>query len=172
MATIHQRITNCLWFDSEAEEAANFYTSIFPNSSIGTISRYGKEGFEQHQQPEGKVMLVMFTLDGQEFMGLNGGPLFPFTEAISLVVNCKDQAEIDYYWDRLTKGGQEVQCGWLKDKFGVSWQVNPIQMRDMMAKGTPEQLERVTAAYMKMKKFDLKTLEEAYRGSVSIGVDQ
>jgi len=162
MATIKQRITNCLWFDSEAEEAALFYTSIFPNSSIGTISRYGKEGFEFHQQPEGKVMVIMFTLDGQEFMGLNGGPLFPFTEAISLMVNCTGQEEIDYYWDRLAAGGQEVQCGWLKDKFGVSWQVTPTEMAEMMSKGTPEQMERVTAAYMKMKKFDLKTLEAAY----------
>ena len=164
MKTIHQRVTNCLWFDSEAEEAAKFYTSIFPNSSIGTISRYGKEGYEFHHQPEGKAMVVMFTLDGQEYMGLNGGPLFPFTEAISLVVNCKDQAEIDYYWDSLTAGGKEVQCGWLKDKFGVSWQVTPIQMGEMMRKGTPEQMGRVTNAYMKMKKFDLKTLEDAYNG--------
>ena len=171
MATINQRITNCLWFDSEAEEAANFYTSIFPNSSVGAISRYGKEGFEAHHQPEGKVMVVQFTLDGQEFMALNGGPLFPFNEAISLVVNCKDQAEIDYYWKHLTAGGEESQCGWLKDKFGVSWQVTPIQLKEMMYHGAREKYDRVMAAFLKMKKFDLKTLEEAYRGNLAVGVD-
>ena len=162
MATIKQRITNCLWFDSEAEEAAKFYTSIFPNSSIVAISRYGKAGHDVHQQPEGKVLVVKFILDGQEFIALNGGPLFTFNESISLMVNCKNQAEIDYYWDKLTAEGKEVQCGWLKDKFGVSWQVYPVRLGEMMA--DPGKFERVTEAYMKMKKFDLKKLEEAYAG--------
>jgi len=164
MKTIHQRITNCLWFDSEAEEAAKFYTSIFPNSFIGSISRYGKEGKDIHGQPEGKVMTATFTLDGQEFMALNGGPVFQFTEAISQVVHCKDQAEIDYYWERLTDGGEESMCGWLKDKFGLSWQVTPIQLTEMMSKGTQEQRDRVMKAFMPMRKFDLKKLEDAYKG--------
>jgi predicted 3-demethylubiquinone-9 3-methyltransferase (glyoxalase superfamily) len=162
MANINQRITNCLWFDSEAEEAANFYTSIFPKSSMGEISRYGKAGYEFHQQPAGKVLVAKFTLDGQEFIALNGGPLFPFNESISLMVNCKDQAEIDYYWEKLTEGGEESQCGWLKDKFGVSWQVTPVRLMEMMSH--PEKYQRVMEAFMKMKKFDLAKLEAVYRG--------
>lgn len=157
-----QLITNCLWFDKEAEEAANFYTSIFKNSSVGEITRYGKEGHEIHQQPEGKVMTVRFTLNGQEFMGLNGGPLFPFTEAISLVVNAETQEEIDYYWERLTEGGQEVECGWLKDKFGLSWQVVPVILGEMMASPDKEKTERVMKAFMQMKKFDIQKLKEAF----------
>lgn len=159
-----QRITNCLWFDSQAEDAARFYTSIFKNSSVAEITRYGKEGHEIHAQPEGKVMTVRFFLDGQEFLGLNGGPLFPFTEAISLVVNVETQEEIDYYWDQLTKGGEEVQCGWLKDKFGVSWQVVPSVLSKMLTDPDKGKTERVTAAFLKMKKFDLKKLEEAFNG--------
>jgi predicted 3-demethylubiquinone-9 3-methyltransferase (glyoxalase superfamily) len=164
MATIQQRITNCLWFDSEAEAAARFYVSIFPNSTLGAISRYGKEGFDIHQQPVGKVLVVTFTLDGQDFIALNGGPLFTFNESMSLMVNCETQEEIDYYWDRLTEDGEEVQCGWLKDKFGVSWQVVPVQLGEMMTKGQPEAFDRVTAVYMKMKKFDVAVLEKAFRG--------
>ena len=116
MATINQRIINCLWFDSEAEEAAALYTSIFKNSAIGIITRYGKEGFEFHGKPEGSVMTITFRLDGQEFMGLNGGPKFKFSEAMSLVINCETQEEIDHYWYKLSEGGKESYCGWLTDK--------------------------------------------------------
>ena len=125
MANISQRITNCLWFDSEAEEAAAFYASIFPNSKVGAISRYGKEGFEFHKKPEGSVMTVSFSLDGQEFIALNGGPVYKFNEAMSLMINCGTQEEVDHYRNRLSEGGKESQGGWLKDKFGVSWQVIP-----------------------------------------------
>ncbi len=164
MPTIHQRISNCLWFDSEAKEAAEFYTSIFPNSSIEDITHYGKEGFDQHHQPEGKVLTVNYTLDGISFMNLNGGPLFPFNEAISMMVHCKDQDEIDFYWENLTRGGEEIQCGWLKDKFGVSWQVVPVQLLKWMSDPDQAAVDRVMQAYMPMKKFDLATLEKAYQG--------
>ena len=159
-----QLISNCLWYDSEAEDAAKFYTSIFKNSSIGAVSYYGKEGNEIHHQPEGKVMSVEFYLDGQKFLGLNGGPLFPFTEAISLVVNVDTQEEIDYYWNRLTEGGQESQCGWLKDKFGVSWQVTPGVLEEMLTDPDKTKRERVTKAFMQMKKFDIQKLQRAFNG--------
>ncbi|MEP7165477.1 MAG: VOC family protein [Ferruginibacter sp.] len=164
MATINQRITNCLWFDSEAEEAAALYTSIFKNSSIGAITRYGKEGFEFHKKPEGSVMTVSFRLDGQEFLGLNGGPQFQFNESMSLIINCESQAEIDHFWNKLTEGGQESYCGWLKDKFGVSWQVVATGWIDMLNSGDKEKTKRVTEALFKMRKPELAILERAFKG--------
>ncbi len=157
-----QPITPCLWFDNRAEEAANFYTGIFPNSKITAVSRYGKEGFEQHQMPEGTVMTIAFELKGQPFTALNGGPIFKFTEAISLQVSCDTQEEIDHYWTKLTEGGQEVQCGWLKDKFGLSWQVVPSILPQLM--NNPETAPRVTKAFMQMVKFDIEKLKQAANG--------
>ena len=159
-----QRIRNCLWFDNQAEEAARFYISIFKNSFICDITYYGKVGFETHHQPEGKVMTVDFILDGSKFMGLNGGPEFAFNESISFVVHCDNQEEIDYYWNKLTEGGQEVQCGWLKDKFGVSWQVVPVILLEMIKDPDREKADRVMKAFMPMKKFDLAKLQKAYEG--------
>lgn len=159
------KMSTCLWFDKEAEEAANLYISVFKNGKINSIARYGKEGFEIHGRPEGSVMVVEFEVNGQEFMALNGGPIFKFNESVSLVVHCETQKEIDDYWQKLTaNGGQESQCGWLKDKFGLSWQITPTALRKMMATGTKEQNERVVAAYMKMKKFDIAALERAFAG--------
>ena len=155
---ISQRITPFLWYDSQAEEAANFYVSIFKNSKVGLITRYGETG----PGPKGSVMTVGFILDGQEFTALNGGPQFPFTEAISLVVNCESQEEIDYYWEKLSAGGSEVQCGWLKDKFGLSWQIVPTQFFEMLKTASQEQLDRVMKALMEMVKLDLAKLEQAY----------
>jgi predicted 3-demethylubiquinone-9 3-methyltransferase (glyoxalase superfamily) len=155
---ISQRITPFLWFDSQAEEAANFYVSIFKNSKVGLITRYGETG----PGPKGSVMTVGFTLDGEEFTALNGGPQFPFTEAISLVVNCESQEEIDYYWAKLSAGGSEVQCGWLKDKFGLSWQIVPAQFFEMLRTASQEQSDRVMKALMEMVKLDLAKLEQAY----------
>jgi len=152
-------ITTCLWFDNQAEEAALFYTSIFKESKMGSISRYGKEGFEIHGQKEGTVMTVGFEIKGQTFMALNGGPLFKFTEAISFQVFCDTQEEIDYYWDRLTHEGEEVQCGWLKDKYGLSWQIVPSVLNNLL--NDPGKAGRVTNAFMKMKKFDIATLLSA-----------
>jgi predicted 3-demethylubiquinone-9 3-methyltransferase (glyoxalase superfamily) len=158
------KITPCLWFDNEGEEAAGFYVSIFPNSSIGAISRYGRAGYEVHKRPEGSVMTVAFTLDGQAFLALNGGPHFKFTEAISLMVRCETQAEIDYYWDRLGQGGDPSAqvCGWLKDKFGLSWQIVPAKMPWL--EGGGERADRAMAALTQMKKLDMATLERAYNG--------
>ena len=162
MATIAQRITNCLWFDAEAEEAALLYTSIFKHSSIGAITRFGKEGFEFHKKPEGSVMTISFSLDGQEFLGLNGGPNFKFNEAMSLIVNCEDQAEIDHYWYKLSAGGQEGQCGWLKDKFGVSWQVVPANWIEMMTHPDKARTKKVMEKVFQMKKFDLAIIDKAF----------
>src|SRR5689334_19200265 len=120
-----QKITPNLWFDKEAEEAANFYCSVFKNSKIGKISRYGKEGFEVHKMPEGTVLTVAFQLEGQDFLALNAGPVFKFNEAVSFIVDCKDQAEVDYYWEKLSAMPESEQCGWLKDKYGLSWQIIP-----------------------------------------------
>ena len=163
MATLN-KIVPCLWFDNEAEEAARFYTSIFKNSKVGAITRFGKAGYEIHKRPEGSVMTVSFTLDGHEFTALNGGPLFKFSEAISLEVRCKDQAEIDYFWDRLLQGGKEQQCGWLKDKFGLSWQVVPDDWVDVMAKASPVESERLMTAMLQMVKFDIAALKRAQAG--------
>jgi predicted 3-demethylubiquinone-9 3-methyltransferase (glyoxalase superfamily) len=154
-----QDISPCLWFDNQAEEAANFYISIFKNSKIVSISRYAREGFEIHGQKAGSVMTVNFQINGQSFMALNGGPVFKFNEAISFQVLCETQQEIDYYWDRLTEGGQEVQCGWLKDKFGVSWQIVPVLLAKLLS--DPTRAERVTRAFLQMKKFDIEKLKQA-----------
>lgn len=162
MATITQRITNCLWFDAEAEQAAQHYTGIFPNSSIGTITRYGKEGFEFHQKPEGAVMTVSFFLDGTELLGLNGGPIFKFNEAISLIVNCASQEEIDHYWYQLSAGGEESQCGWLKDKFGVSWQVVPSSWMEMMGHPDTARVQKAMAKIFTMKKINIALIEAAF----------
>ena len=158
-------IAPCLWFDSQAEEAANFYISIFPNSKINRISRYGKAGFEQHRKPEGSVMTVEFELNGQTFTALNGGPIFKFSEAISLQVYVDDQRELDRYWNALSAGGDPKAqvCGWLKDRYGLSWQVAPRKMVEWF--GVPdEKSERAMAAMMKMGKLDIATLEPAYEG--------
>jgi len=162
---ILQKITPCLWFDNQAEEAAKFYVSLFNNSAIGAVTRYCKEGFEVHGRPEGSVMTVSFRLEGQEFTALNGGPHFKFSEAISFVVRCETQAEVDRYWDRLGEGGDERarQCGWLKDKYGVSWQIVPAALFEMMAGTDAKKSERLTRAMLQMTKLDLATLREAYQ---------
>lgn len=150
------QISPCLWFDNQAEAAANFYTSIFKNSKIESVSRYGKEGYDIHGMKEGTVLTVVFQLNGQQFTALNGGPFFKFTEAISLQVFCETQEEIDYYWNKLTDGGEESQCGWLKDKYGLSWQVVPSILQKLMT--DPARAGKVTAAFMQMKKFDIEKL--------------
>jgi predicted 3-demethylubiquinone-9 3-methyltransferase (glyoxalase superfamily) len=156
------KITPFLWFDSQAEEAANFYVSIFKNSKLGKITRYSAAGQEVHGRPPGSVMTVEFQLDGQPFTALNGGPIFKFNESISFSVHCQDQAEIDYYWEKLTAGGDPAaqQCGWLKDKFGLSWQIVPANLGQLL-EGSPEKSGRVMQALMQMKKLDIKTLENA-----------
>jgi predicted 3-demethylubiquinone-9 3-methyltransferase (glyoxalase superfamily) len=160
------RITPCLWFADRAEEAAKFYTGIFKNSRIHKIARYSDVGQEVHKRRPGSVMTVDFELDGQPFTALNGGPVFTFNEAISLQVFCKDQTEIDYYWDKLGAGGDPTaqQCGWLKDKYGLSWQVVPEVLAEMVADQTTEGGKRAFAAMMEMKKIDIATLEDAYHG--------
>lgn len=158
-------ITPCLWFDSQAEEAANFYTSVFKNSKTGRISRYGKAGQDVHGRPPGSVMTVEFELDGQPFVALNGGPLFKFTEAVSFQVFCETQQEIDHYWNGLSQGGEEGPCGWLKDKYGLSWQVVPTVLPQMMSDSDAKKSERVMNAFLKMKKFDLAQLNRAYQGA-------
>jgi len=153
------QIIPCLWFDNQAEEAVHFYTSLFKNSKIEQVSRYGKVGYEVHGQKEGTVMTIQFQINGQRFTALNGGPYFKFSEAISLQVFCDTQEEIDYYWDRLTEGGAEGQCGWLTDKYGLSWQVVPSILGDLMA--NPKKAEPVMQAFLKMQKFDIGTLLKA-----------
>ena len=162
---ILQRLAPCLWFDDQGEEAANYYTGIFPKSRIVAIARYGEAGYEVHRRPAGSVMIVKFELDGQPFTALNGGPHFTFNEAVSLQVFCDTQKEVDYYWDKLTAGGdpRAQQCGWLKDKYGLSWQVVPTMMDRMFRDKDPAKLARVTEAFLKMKKFDIAKLEEAAR---------
>lgn len=159
-----QRITPFLWFDHQAEEAANFYTSIFKNSRIRDSARYDEAASRASGRPKGSVMTVAFELDGQEFTALNGGPMFKFTEAISLVVHCDTQAEVDHFWEKLSAEGQEVQCGWLKDKFGVSWQVVPAVLPEMLQDKDPEKTERVMAAMLQMKKLSILELKRAYEG--------
>ncbi len=151
-------ITPFLWFDSNAEEAANFYTSIFKNSKINSMSRYGDAG----PGPRGSVMTVGFTLDGQNFTGLNGGPLFKFNESVSFVVHCQTQEEVDYFWDKLSAGGQKSQCGWLKDKFGLSWQIVPDALIKFAGDKDPAKVQRVMKAMMQMTKMDIQKLEDAY----------
>ena len=155
-----QRITTFLWFDKEAEEAAKFYCSIFKNSKVLTVARYGDAG----PGPKGSVMTVQFQLDGQELIALNGGPQFRFTEAISLSVACKDQKEVDHYWEQLSAGGQEGPCGWLKDRYGLSLQVNPAILGKMLSDRDSQKAKRVMEAMLQMKKIEIKRLKEAYDG--------
>ena len=164
-----QKISPFLWFDSQAEEAAKYYVSIFKNSKINSVSRYGEAGKEIHKRPVGSAMVVDFTLEGQHFLALNGGPNFKFTEAISLFIACQDQAEIDYYWDRLTQGGDPAaqQCGWLKDKFGLSWQVAPADFGRILGDPKDPGSQRAMAAMMQMKKIDIPKLEEAKAGATA-----
>jgi predicted 3-demethylubiquinone-9 3-methyltransferase (glyoxalase superfamily) len=164
-------IVPCLWFDSQAEEAARFYAGIFPNSKIGKISRYGDAGKEVHGRPAGSVMTVEFELNGQPFTALNGGPHFRFNEAISFQIMCKDQAEVDHYWNALTQGGDPnaQQCGWLKDKYGLSWQVVPSEMAQLMSDPDREKAGRVMEALLKMKKLDINQLKQAAEGRVKVG---
>ena len=164
MAITAQKITPCLWFDNEAEEAAKFYVSIFKNSTIRSVNRYGNEGHDRHGKPAGSVMTVEFEIEGQKFVALNGGPQFKFDAAVSFVIHCTSQEEIDYYWSRLTEGGREVACGWLKDRFGLSWQVVPAQLVEMLSTKDPARTERVTRAFMAMKKFDVGKLRQAFDG--------
>ena len=161
-----QTISPCLWFDDQAEQAARYYTGIFPNSRIGAISRYGEAGTDIHGRPPGSVMTVAFELDGQPFTALNGGPVFTFNEAISFQVSCDSQQEIDHYWNLLKEGGpfQAQQCGWLKDCYGVSWQIVPRALADMMTSGDQVRADRVMTALLGMKKLDLAQLEAAYEG--------
>jgi predicted 3-demethylubiquinone-9 3-methyltransferase (glyoxalase superfamily) len=167
MPIAKQKITPCLWYDKEAEDAAKFYVSIFPNSKLGRISYYGNEGQEIHGGRPGSVLYVEFEIDGQPFVAMNGGPLFKFNEAVSFQVHCETQEEIDYFWDRLTEGGQEVQCGWLKDKYGLSWQVVPTVMAKMMTDPDRAKSDRVMKAFLQMKKYDIAALERAYAGGSS-----
>jgi predicted 3-demethylubiquinone-9 3-methyltransferase (glyoxalase superfamily) len=152
-----QKITPFLWFDGQAEEAANFYVSIFPNSKIVKVMRYSEAG----PAPAGSVMTVDFELDGQRFTALNGGPVYKFTAAISFVVHCQTQDEVDHYWDKLSAGGGEVQCGWLVDKFGMSWQVTPTVLLELMGDPDSKKAARVAQAMFKMKKLDIRALQEA-----------
>jgi predicted 3-demethylubiquinone-9 3-methyltransferase (glyoxalase superfamily) len=161
-----QRLVPCLWFDDQAEEAAAFYTSVFPNSRIVSVSRYGEAGQEFHHRPAGSVLIVEFELDGQPFTALNGGPIFQFNEAISFQIMCETQEEINFYWDRLTAGGdpKAQQCGWLKDRYGVSWQVVPTFMAEMLKDHTTPEYHRAFTAMMQMQKIDIAELERAYAG--------
>jgi len=157
-----QKITPFLWFDDKAEEAAKFYTSIFKNSKIMHIGRYGEEGAKVSERPKGTVMVVAFQLDGQEFVALNGGPIFTFTPAISFVVNCGTQEEVDMFWEKLSKGGETSQCGWLKDKYGVSWQIVPTILGEMLTDADPIKSERVMTAMLQMEKIDIRSLKKAF----------
>ena len=157
-----REITPCLWFDTQAEEAANFYCSIFENSRIGKISRYTEAGRSVHHKPPGSVMVVEFTINGQTFTALNGGPNFKFNEAVSFQLMCESQKEVDYYWSKLTQDGQEGPCGWLKDKFGVSWQVVPDSIPKMMTDPDAAKSARVMNAFLSMKKLDVAAIERAY----------
>jgi predicted 3-demethylubiquinone-9 3-methyltransferase (glyoxalase superfamily) len=155
-----QKITPFLWFDNNAEEAMNFYISIFKNSKILGVSRYGEAG----PGPKGTVMTAKFQLDGQEFLALNGGPHFKFTEAISFLVNCETQEEVDEFWEKLSEGGEKSQCGWLKDKYGLSWQIVPTVLGELMQDKDPEKSQRVMRAMLQMNKIDIQTLKQAYEG--------
>ena len=160
-----QKISPCLWFDDNAEEAMKFYVSIFKNSQVGNVTRYGKEGYEIHKKKEGSVMTIDFEIEGQKFLALNGGPIFKFNEAISFQIYCDTQEEIDYYWEKLTEGGDKNAqvCGWLKDKFGVSWQVVPIAMIKMLQDKDSKKTERVMKAMLQMQKLDIDALTKAYQ---------
>jgi predicted 3-demethylubiquinone-9 3-methyltransferase (glyoxalase superfamily) len=160
------KLTTNLWFDTQAEEAANFYTSIFKDSKIKSVSRYGKEGFEVHGMPEGTVMTVEFEIEGRPFVALNGGPQFKFNESVSFIIHCQTQEEVDHYWDKLGAGGDpEAQaCGWLKDKFGLSWQVVPDALGELLGDPDPEKSGRAMEAMLKMKKLDIAGLRKAFEG--------
>jgi predicted 3-demethylubiquinone-9 3-methyltransferase (glyoxalase superfamily) len=168
MLIVGKTITPCLWFDTQAEEATKFYCSVFENSKITAISRFPEAGQEVHGKPAGSVMVVAFELDGRPFTALNGGPQFKFDEAVSFQITCETQDEIDHYWSKLTGGGgQEGPCGWLKDKFGLSWQVVPAAIPKMMADPDPAKSARVMNAFLKMKKLDLAAIERAYAGKAA-----
>jgi predicted 3-demethylubiquinone-9 3-methyltransferase (glyoxalase superfamily) len=166
MMPVIQRITPCLWFDKQAEEAAKFYIGIFKHSKIVQVSRYGEAGREVHGQAPGTVMTVAFELDGQTFTALNGGPVFKFNEAISFQINCETQAEVDHYWGKLSQGGDEKaqQCGWLKDKYGLSWQVVPRVLIEMLTDPDRAKSQRAMQAMLQMKKIDIDKLKRAYAG--------
>ena len=157
-----QKFTPCLWFDNQAEEAVNFYVSIFKNSKIGGITRYGEEGAKRSGRPKGTVMTVTFQLDGQEFLALNGGPVFTFSPAISFIVNCQTQEEIDEFWEKLSEGGERIECGWLKDKYGVSWQIVPTILGEMLQAKDPKKSEKVMEVLLQMEKIDIKSLKKPY----------
>jgi predicted 3-demethylubiquinone-9 3-methyltransferase (glyoxalase superfamily) len=159
-----QKITPCLWFDNQAEEAAKFYVSIFKNSKIRNMTRYGEAGAEVSGRPKGSVMTVTFEIEGQEFVALNGGPHFTFSEAISLMVKCETQKEIDEMWETLSQGGEKGQCGWLKDKYGLSWQIVSPVWDEMLRDKDVKKSERVMKAILQMTKPDIKTLKQAYDG--------
>ena len=160
-----QKITPFLWFDGQAEEAVNFYTSLFKNSKIGRILRYTEEAAEASGRPVGSVLTIEFEIEGQKFVALNGGPLFKFNESVSFVINCETQEEVDYFWGKLTAdGGEESACGWLKDKFGLSWQVTPTLLIDMLHDKDPEKAERVMNAMLEMQKIEISKLKAAYDG--------
>jgi len=161
-----QKITPCLWFDDQAEEAVEFYTAIFRNSRIVQVARYGEAGREIHGKPAGTVMTVAFELEGQAFTALNGGPIFKFNEAISFQVSCETQKDVDYYWEKLSQGGdvKAQQCGWLKDKYGASWQIVPRVLVEMITDPDPEKSQRVMTAMLQMKKIDIEGLKRAYAG--------
>jgi predicted 3-demethylubiquinone-9 3-methyltransferase (glyoxalase superfamily) len=163
---VTQKIAPCLWFDTQAEEAAQFYTGIFKNSKITNVARYSEAGQEVHGKPAGTVLTVTFDIEGQTFTALNGGPHFKFNEAVSFQVMCETQEEVDYYWKKLTDGGDEraQQCGWLKDKYGLSWQVVPTVIPKMLTDPDPEKVKRVMAVVMQSKKFDIAELKQAYGG--------
>jgi predicted 3-demethylubiquinone-9 3-methyltransferase (glyoxalase superfamily) len=161
-----RKITPCLWFDDQAEEAAKFYVSVFPDSRIVKVSRYGEAGFEIHGRPAGSVMTVLFELAGQSFTALNGGPVFKFNEAVSFEVECATQQEVDYFWDRLSEGGdpRAQQCGWLKDRFGLSWQVVPAVLNELVSDPRSPKSQRAMQAMLGMKKLDIAELQRAYDG--------
>ena len=164
MPTIRQKVSPCLWFDTQAEQAANFYVSVFKNGRIKSVSRYGEAGRDVHGKESGSVMVVDFEIEGQTFTALNGGPHFKFSEAISFQVMCDSQDEIDHFWNALTEGGRESQCGWLKDKFGLSWQIVPSQLPQMLSSGDAASRDRMMTAVMAMKKFDIAALQSAHAG--------
>lgn len=160
-----QKITPFLWFDNNAEEAVNFYVSLFKNSKVGKVTRYNEASSKAAGRPEGSVMTMEFQLEGQSFTAINGGPHFKFTEAISFVVDCETQEEVDYFWNKLTAdGGQESQCAWLKDKYGLSWQIVPRVLIEMIGDKDPQKAQRVMEAMLQMKKIDIATLQQAYDG--------
>ena len=160
-----QKISPCLWFDDNAEDAVKFYVSVFKDSNIGNVTRYGKEGYDIHKKKEGSVMTIDFEIEGQKFLALNGGPIFKFNEAISFQIYCDTQEEIDYYWDKLTEDGDKNAqvCGWLKDKFGVSWQVVPVALIKMLEDKDSRKTERVMKAMLQMRKLDIDALTKAYQ---------